>query len=209
MPCVYFPSQPATRTYILSYFPPVSTNAGMTLPRLRSPPRVLSYSRSKNPLITITCAPCNPIIILIHNIIPRHNRKLRFLQNIPQSCIARVGEFLSFQLCFIAYPVFALGISTHRPSIRTERKERSNGKYRGSAPASNSSSTMDEPASHSERDKPFTKRTALWRGVSASKRSIGSTSRPSWSSRRSRTSSIVYHHLFLFSLTFYLFVLHR
>lgn len=60
----------------------------------------------------------------------------------------------------------------------------------GSAPASSSNSTSDDPASQSDLDSSFTKRTALCKGVSASRRSIGSTSRPSWSRSRSNTSSI-------------------
>ena len=59
----------------------------------------------------------------------------------------------------------------------------------GSAPASSRRSTNDDPASQSDFDSPLTKRIALCSGVSPSKRSIGSTSRPSWSSRWSSASS--------------------
>ena len=68
-------------------------------------------------------------------------------------------------------------------------KERRIATDRGSAPASKSSSTTADPASQSDFESPLTNRTALCSGVSASRRSIGSTSRPSWSSKRLRTSS--------------------
>ena len=71
-------------------------------------------------------------------------------------------------------------------------RRRGEGKVRtdlGSAPASNSNSTSGAAVSHSGFDKPLMKRTALCSGVSDSSLSKGSTSRPSWSRRTSKTSS--------------------
>ncbi len=78
----------------------------------------------------------------------------------------------------------------NRKKMGEKKKRKKKHAYRGSAPASSSNSTIEEPDSHSWRESLLQKRTDLCKGVSASRRSMGSTSRPSWSRRRSRTSSV-------------------